>query len=110
GVAGFLSNPLSGVASISAAPKTLRGVQTTGATPYTQSWSLDVQHQLAKGTVVDVGYYGSKDTNLLGILDINQPLPGAYLTAGLPGVPSNAVLSSTNNAKLNSIRPFIGYG
>ena len=107
---GFLSAPTSVLASISAAPKTLRGVQTTGDTPYTQSWSLDVQHQLAKGTIVDVGYYGSKDTDLLGVLDINQPKPGAYLTAGLPGVSTTAPLSSTNNAKLNAIRPFIGYG
>jgi len=110
GTPGFLSNPLGGVASVSAAPKTIRGVQVGGDTPFTQSWSLDVQHQFGKGTILDVGYYGSKDTNLLGILDINQPLPGAYLTAGLPGVATNAPLPTSKNSQLNAIRPFIGYG
>ncbi len=106
----FLSGPTAAVPSVSASPKTLRGVQTTGDTPYTQSWSLDVQHQFGKATIVDVGYYGSADKNLLGIIDINQPLPGAYLTAGLPGVSTTTPFPSSKNAQLNAIRPFLGYG
>ena len=41
-----------------------------------QHWSLDIQHQFGKNTIVDVGYYGSKGTHLIGIVDINLLPPG----------------------------------
>jgi len=34
--------------------------------------------------LLEVGYYGSEGHHLIGIVDINQPAPGAYLAAGLP--------------------------
>ncbi len=100
------SAPTSGVPSISAAPKTLRGVQTSGNTPYTQQWSLDLQRQFPMNFILDIGYYGSKDTHLLGIVDLNQPQPGAYVTAGISNVP----LTSSNVTRINAIRPYLGYG
>jgi len=44
-------------------------------TPYMQHWNFNVQQQLGKGRVVEVGYVGSKGTHLYGARDINQPAP-----------------------------------
>jgi hypothetical protein len=41
-----------------------------------QHWSLDIQQQLTKKSIMTVGYYGSKGTNLIGIVDINLIPPG----------------------------------
>lgn len=72
-----LDNPLAGSA---AAPglgvPALRAVQSDWKTPYMQHWSLDVQQQLTSKTLMTVGYYGSKGTNLIGIVDINLLPPG----------------------------------
>ena len=101
-------SPTGGVASLTAAqtPKTIRGVQLNGDVPYTQQYSLDLQHDFGGGFLFDVGYYGSKDTHLLGIVDINQPLPGAYVTAGISAAP----LTTAQVVQLNRVRPFKGYG
>ncbi len=80
--------------------------------PYTQQWSLDVQHQLGNGFVVDVGYYGNKGTHLLGGLNFNQVRPGVAKAAGLigpggkypDGIPTEAL------DELNALRPYKGYG
>jgi hypothetical protein len=74
-----LDNPLAGgtigAASLGA-PAQIRAVQADFKTPYMQHWSLDIQQQLTKNTLVTVGYYGSKGTNLIGIVDINLLPPG----------------------------------
>ena len=75
-----LDNP-AGAASIAATVPGLRAVQSDWKTPYMQHWSLDVQHQLTKNTVVTVGYYGSKGTNLIGITEINEVVPGLALSS-----------------------------
>jgi hypothetical protein len=80
----------------------LRASPVSFKTPYNQELSLDIQHELLRNFVLDIGYYGSKGTHLLGIADINQPLPGAYVAAGLSPLASENVL--------NLIRPFKGYG
>jgi hypothetical protein len=58
----------------------IRGWEPNFQTPYMQHWSLDLQHQLDRNTVFTVGYYGSKGTNLIGIVDINNLKPGYALT------------------------------
>jgi hypothetical protein len=88
------SNPAAVAPNISALPLSLRGSPVDFKTPYNQEWDLDIQHELRKNLVVDVGYYGAKGTHLLGIADINQPKPGAATTA----------------AGINAVRPFVGYG
>jgi len=89
------SNPAAVAPTISALPLSLRGSPVNFKTPYNTEWDLDIQHEVRRNLVVDVGYYGSKGTHLLGIADINQPLPGAAAAVG--GV-------------LNRVRPFLGYG
>ncbi|MGI8467142.1 MAG: carboxypeptidase regulatory-like domain-containing protein [Pyrinomonadaceae bacterium] len=102
--------------------QSIRAVDPNYKTPYTQDYSFDVQQQLGKNTFLDVGYYGSKGTNLIGIIDIDLLPPGFALTQNcatgsntlatpgatlvpcqLPGAP---LLSST---LINQIRPYRGY-
>src|SRR5262249_22224147 len=75
--------------------------------PYTQEWSLDLQRQLAPSWVLDVGYYGSKGTHLIGIVDINQPVPGAFRS--IPGIPAGPITSGRSTSRLNFVRPFQGF-
>lgn len=75
-----LDNP-GGGASITATVPNLRAVQKDWKTPYMQHWSLDVQHQLTKDTVVTLGYYGSKGTNLIGVTEMNEVAPGVALNS-----------------------------
>ena len=86
-------------------PQFVKGVAQGWQLPYTQSWSLDVQHEFPKNFVLDVGYYGNKGTHLIGILDVNQPRPGAFAAAGIPGPITNDTF-----AQVNRVRPFQGYG
>jgi len=48
--------------------------------PYTQQWDIDVQRELPYDLILDIGYYGSKGTHLMGAVDINEPQPGSYAT------------------------------
>ncbi len=81
-------------ATSAAAAQTIRAVQTDWKTPYMQHWSLDVQQQLAKDTIVTVGYYGSKGTNLIGIVDINLLPPGQALNSQC-AAGANSITSTT---------------
>jgi hypothetical protein len=110
-------NPASGTPSVSLAPKRVRSlIDPKGTTPYTQQWSLDFQHDMGLGFLLDLGYYGSKGTHLIGSLDVNQPAPFAYRDALACSAtvttnciqPGNFVTSATTPL-LNRIRPYTGY-
>lgn len=62
---------------------------------YTQQWNFTVQKKLPKDVYFDVGYVGSKGTNLTATYDGNRPL---QIVVPGPGVPSIA-----------SRRPFQGF-
>ncbi|HKF22536.1 MAG TPA: carboxypeptidase regulatory-like domain-containing protein [Candidatus Angelobacter sp.] len=102
-----LNNPASVAADVNLNPQTIKGVKTDFHLPYTQQWSLDVEQELPFHFVLDAGYYGNVARHLFGIVDINQPAPGAYLAAGLP-MPSSS--NSTAIQQLDFVRPFKGYG
>jgi hypothetical protein len=63
---------------------------------YAQQWNFTVQKQLPASVYLDIGYVGSKGTNLVINFDGNRPID--VVTPG-PGVPSVA-----------SRRPFKGFG
>jgi len=42
-------------------------------TPYTQSWNLNIQQELAQRVALQLGYAGSKGTKLVRLRDANQP-------------------------------------
>jgi hypothetical protein len=100
----------------------LRAIQPNWKDPYMQQWSLDVQHQFGnKGkSLVDVGYFGSKGTHLIGAFELNDLPPGRALNSlcavgasTTPTVacqaPGFAFTSTANSAILDQIRPYRGY-
>ena len=50
-------------------------------TPYIQNYNLNLQHELFRNGVVEIGYVGSNGTKLFRYRDINQPLNPAVSTA-----------------------------
>jgi Carboxypeptidase regulatory-like domain/TonB dependent receptor/TonB-dependent Receptor Plug Domain len=101
----LLENPGSVTPDVNNSPQFAKGVAPTWHLPYTQAWSLDVQHDFGRGVVADVGYFGNHGTHLIGIIDVNQPAPGAYLAAGIQGP-----ITSDTFSLVNLVRPFQGYG
>ena len=58
--------------SIALPPSSLRMPDPNIRTAQTQFWSLDLQHQIAPGTVVDVAYSGARGLHLYDIENIDQ--------------------------------------
>ena len=80
-----LDNPAAAI-SFSATPQLLRAIQADFNTPYTQHWSLDIQQQFTRSTLVTIGYYGSKGTHLIGITELNDlPVGKALASMCAPG-------------------------
>jgi hypothetical protein len=102
-----LNDPGSGVPTISAATKVIRGTPFDNSMPYVQQWSLDVQRELAKNFMVTAGYYGSKGTHLPGIVDFDEVPPGAAVAAGI--ITPTTVVNATINPRLNIVRPYKGF-
>jgi hypothetical protein len=103
----IMDNPAVTPADVDLSPQFIKGVQTNWKLPYTEQWSFDVEQQLPYQFVLDVGYYGSAGHHLIGIVDINQPAPGAYIAAGIP-VPGDSNPDAVT--QLNVVRPFQGFG
>ena len=57
-------------------PFTLFGVDPHMRTPYVHTYNFNVQRIIVEGTVLQVGYVGSKGTKLFRVRDINQATPG----------------------------------
>jgi hypothetical protein len=118
----LLSNPGSTAPVLSVIPKgnTFYVMPIPFSTPYTQQWSLSVQRQIAKDTLIDIGYFGNNAHHLTGLLDINQPVPGAAAAVGIPcgntfgtpctGSQNTIVTGSAQGQALNAVRPFPGFG
>ena len=135
-VATRLDAPAAGVPS-SAGVQSLRAIQTDWKTPYMQHWSLDLQHQLDNKTILTIGYFGSKGTNLIGVTEINSIRPGVarasncavgaayyaqtpaptlvncqpagYVFRNTAVAPENPNGASTDLLILDQIRPFKGF-
>ena len=98
------ANPASGVTRKSPVPVT--AVQPNTSAPYVQAYSLDLQQQIGPNSVLDIGYYGNRALHQGAAIELNQPIPGAYVQAGI--IPGN-VLTAGNSQRLNQIRPYGGY-
>ena len=73
-------------------------------TPYVQSWSLNIQQQLAGSFALEVGYVGSKGTRLTRLYDANQ---GRDYAIGDPTYPQYAavdVFSGSANSTYNGLQ------
>jgi Carboxypeptidase regulatory-like domain/TonB-dependent Receptor Plug Domain len=116
-----LDNPAGGATATtpSSTPGRLQALPLNYQTPYIQQYSLDVQQQISPTFIFDLGYFGTHGTHLLGILEENQPMPGAWMgkvtptTASsscvYPGTTTPAFLNSTCDRVLNQIKPYLGY-
>ena len=78
--AGDVNNPSGSLAT--AIFGVLTGPENNWIDGYTQQWSLSVAQEVAKSTVVEVQYLGSKSTHIENSLDYNatQPGPGSVQT------------------------------
>jgi hypothetical protein len=103
------SNVGSGTQVVSASPLVLHATQLPANVPYSQQWSFDIQHQFVKDIILDVSYVGTKGTHLLGIVDINQAFPGVALAAGLHTANGNTIFTSTDDPRINAVRPYLGF-
>ena len=65
-----------GTANSPVPPFTVFGVDQHMRTPYVHSYNFNAQQTIAEGTVLQVGYVGSKGTKLFRLRDINQATPG----------------------------------
>jgi hypothetical protein len=102
-----LDNPAGGTATVNNSPKIPHGTPYDFKTPYTQQWSFELQRQVMKDTILNVGYVGTKGTHLLGIVDLNSVQPGLAYSSGL--LPTTTAVTSANTPVLNLIRPYGGY-
>ena len=108
------TNPAGTAANVSYSTAAVRATSPNFHTPYVQQFSLDFQQQLPTGVVLDVGYVGNHSVHLIGLVDINEAFPGAYLASNLSTVnagvttPVTVINTTTVNA-LNQIRPYRGY-
>ena len=83
-------------------------------TPYVQNYNLNIQQELFKNVVFQVGYVGSHGTKLFRYRDINQPVNPAVSTArpfdNGPFAPSGGTffyvnfLESTANSSYNALQ------
>ncbi len=90
------------------APLGLHATQLPAHIPYVQQWNLTLERNVARGTVVSLAYVGSKGTHLLGIVDINEAVPGAGVAAGLLPAGTTTFTTSTD-PRLNAVRPYYGW-
>jgi hypothetical protein len=102
-----LDAPGSGIQAISSVPLTIGAVSPHQVTPYVEQWSLDLQQELQRGLVIDIGYYGDSSVHQIATEDLNQPVPGAYVQEGI--IPGDQVTAG-NSTLLNRIRPYLGWG
>jgi hypothetical protein len=103
------TNVSAGTLGVSASPLVLHATQLPADVPYAQQWSFNIQHQFAKDVLFDVAYVGTKGTHLLGYVDINEAPPGAALAAGLHTANGNTIFTSTDDPRINAIRPYLGF-
>jgi len=80
--------------------------------PYTQQFNLDVQHQITRSTMLDIGYFGNVGRHLMGVVDINMPRPLAF--QNIPGycanyAPAPCYFHAFDYQLLNQVRPYQGY-
>jgi len=117
-----LDNPAGGsgtTTAVSTTPGRLVASPIHYNTPYMQQYSLDVQQALTPTFMLDVGYFGTHGTHLIGLIDINEPTPNSFVgklsptdvnsTCVYTNTTTPAFISTTCDRGLNQIKPYPGY-
>jgi hypothetical protein len=76
-----LSDPSSGQAPGTQAPRRLIATSVPFDSPRTQQWNIGVQRQIYRRGAIDVSYVGSRGDDLIQPLDINYPQPADVVAA-----------------------------
>lgn len=90
-------------------PGSVRGFDKKGEVPTTYNWNFTVQHEIFKGTLLDVAYVGSRSTHLLGRTDFNAlPLGSAWLPQNQDPTMTPR-FDGTTTLPPNLYRPYAGF-
>ena len=86
-------------------PLDMIAIPTNTVWPYVQQWSFGVQREIAKDTIVTLGYVGSKGTHLATAMQLNQLPPVSK--ANNPFSPGQPITSDVCHAnQINSQNPY----
>ena len=90
------------------------GVSQNLRSPYTQNFNINVQQQLSRNTLLQVGYVGSQARKLADKRDLNQPLPDPTgllsenrrrpFYAQFPNISGITWLETAGNSQYNSFQ------
>ena len=104
-----MSNPFPAATARVAGISTAYGQQVNSPTQYTQSWSLTMERELGRSTVLEIAYAGSKGTHLPRRYDMNQPLyipslklPNGSFPKPFPAFSNIYITNDIMNAHYNS--------
>jgi Carboxypeptidase regulatory-like domain/TonB-dependent Receptor Plug Domain len=78
--------------------------------PYMQEWHLDVQHEIARGTVATLSYVGSVGVHLTRAYELNQILPASFQPGGNPYLPGQVITASDCSNISNGTDTVDAYG
>jgi hypothetical protein len=122
-----LDNPAGTSATIapSTSPALIEATPLAYHTPYVQQFSLDLQQEISPTFMIDIGYFGTHGTHLLGKVNVDEPVPNSYIgkisptdesssctysdTAVYTGPTIPAYISTACDRGLNQVRPYKGY-
>ena len=107
-------SPLNATPAGANKPCSITAVDPNLRRPYAPSWNFSVQHAFSNNMSLQVAYVGSHGIGLVGLNDINRPLPGSGwltgATCNTPYTPAQivgaAAAASANCENLN--RPYFG--
>ncbi len=87
-------------------PGTALGFDPRLRTPYLQQWNLSLERQFGAGTLIEIGYVGSKGSKILSARDINQPAasPVRPNPRPLPQFADIIYMESRGNSAYNSFQ------
>ena len=95
-----LNNPNTGQAG-APQPTSLNSLDENYKIPMVQTYSFDVQREIAQGTLLDIGYVGTRGTHLERAVNLNQPYPEG-------GYDFNPALN-LNTLPAAYLSPYLGY-
>jgi hypothetical protein len=89
---------------VSTVPKNMR-------TPYVYNYNFNVQQELFRNSVLQVGYVGSAGRKLLRLRDLNEPTQAQITAADLACTPAPCIVDGgirkySNLANMSSLEPF----
>lgn len=92
-----IPSPLSPIAPFVGVPISGVYVDPDLSTPYIQQYNFSVQWEIAKNTVLDVGFVGNKGTHLLQVVGLNQPIYNRGTNTFTQNLASAAIISANKN-------------